>query len=350
MGVRLLAIYRGGREMMQSSSVNFRSKIGVIKMKRICFILLLLISSTFLIECSSKKEPIHIGVNSWPPCEIWYVAKEMGFFGKTPVNIVRFSVWTDNMLSLYSGKTDLTHATYLNALYYSGKGEKGEIILSSDTIFGGDGLAVKNYIKTGNDLKGKKIAVEIATDEHFLLLKALEQNGLLINDVVLLPSTSMEAKDKFIAGEVDACFTYEPFLSGAAAKGDGRVFSTTKDYPGYMVDVLVGRSDTLKKRPKDFKNIISAWYKAQNFIKSNPEKAFEIMSKNEEMDVKAFKEFYNYFHFYSLKENKDNFSSKEFKDKLEEINSFLYQSKLIKNKVDIKEIFNDEIVNSISGK
>ena len=74
------------------------------------------------------------------------------------------------------------------------------------------------------------------------------------------------------------------------------------------------------------------------------------MSKNEKMDVKAFKEFYNYFHFYSLKENKDNFSSKDFKDKLEEINSFLYQSKLIKNKVDIKEIFNDEIVNSISGK
>lgn len=314
-------------------------------MKTKCFIFLLIISTIFAVGCSSKQEPIHIGVNSWPPCEIWYVAKEMGFFGNTPVNIVRFSTWTDNMLSLYSGKTDLTHATYLNALYYANKGEKGEVILSSDTILGGDGLAVKNSIKTGNDLKGKKIAVEVATDEHFLLFKALERYGLSINDVTLVPATSKEAKDKFIAGEVDACYSYEPFLSTAAAQGDGRIISTTKDYPGYMVDVLVGRSGTLKKRKKDFKNIISAWYKAQDFIKNNPEKTFKIMSKKEDMDVNAFKGFYSSFKFYSLKENKDLFSAKEFKDKLEEINSFLYQNKLLSNKVDINEIINREIVN-----
>ena len=75
--------------MKNSSNLPFRS---------ICILFL------FLSGCTAKKEAIRIGVNSWPPCEIWYIAEEKGFFGKVPVELVRFSSWSDNMSSLYIRK------------------------------------------------------------------------------------------------------------------------------------------------------------------------------------------------------------------------------------------------------
>ncbi|HAL86600.1 MAG TPA: hypothetical protein DCM31_06860 [Deferribacteraceae bacterium] len=128
-----------------------------------------------LTSCKSDTEPVRIGVNNWPPCEIWYIAKQQGYFEDVPVEIIRYSAWTDNMKSLYLGNTDITHATYFNAMYFADKGEKARIVLSSDTIEGGDGLAAKNGIDSISDLRGKTIAVEINTDEHFLLYKTLQR-------------------------------------------------------------------------------------------------------------------------------------------------------------------------------
>lgn len=285
---------------------------------------------------NSLKKPIKIGVNPWPPCEIWYIAEKMGYLKNTPIDIVRFSTWTDNMSALYLGKIDITHSTYLNAIYFSDKGEKGQIILSSDTVVGADGLVIKSYLVEGKYLKGKKIAVEVDTDEHFLLKKALEIYGLGEEDVVIVAATSKDAKEKFISGIVDACFTYVPFLTEAAIKGDGKVIFTTKDLQGYMIDALVVRTRTIKKRKRDLINILSAWYEAQKYIKNNSQESFEIMGEKESMDPLVFGEFYSSFTFFSVQENLEIFSSESFKNKLREMNDFLYVNGAISEKINIE--------------
>jgi NitT/TauT family transport system substrate-binding protein len=313
------------------------------KMKNIVILLTLVLLS----QCNPPKDPIRIGVNAWPPCEIWYVAQKMGYFGDTKVELVRFSAWTDNMLSLYTGKTDITHATYFNALYYSQKGEQGQIILTSDTILGGDGLVVKGAIKSGADLKNKKIAVEVGTDEHFLLFKTLELYGLSVADVQIIPSTSMEAMNKFIKGEVDACYTYEPFLSQAATEGSGKVLSTTKDLPGYMIDVLVGRSSVMQKRKKEYQTIVKAWYKAQQYIREHPAEAMAIMAPLEKMEIADYKGFFNGFTFYSLVENKELMASQKLKSILSEISDFIQKTNLNPNKIDVNSVYTNEIIKDL---
>ncbi len=309
------------------------------------FILIILIA--FLSSCGVSKPPIRIGVNSWPPCEIWYIAEKMGYFGRTPIEIVRFTSWADNMSSLYSGLIDITHSTYFNAIYFSDKGYSAQIILTSDTISGADGLVIKNSLGRGENLRNKKIAVEVYTDEHFLLKKALEKYGLGEKDVTIVATTSMEAKDMFISGAVDACFTYEPFLSEAATEGDGRVIFSTKDVKGYMIDALVAKRSTIKKRKRDLINILSAWYKAQNYIKSNSQESFKMMGEKEGMDSKAFGDFYDSFTFFSPQDNMKIFSSAGFKDKLREMNDFLYIHKAIYEKVNIEGIYNSTIIERV---
>ena len=310
-------------------------------------ILLLVLLASCRME---KQKPVRIGINPWPPCEIWYIAEEMGFFNTTPVEIVRFTTWSDNMDSLYKGNVNLTHSTYFNSVYYHDKGVEGKIILSTDTIAGSDGFVIKKERLDNKDLSGITIAVEINTDEHFLLKKALDSMGMKEEDVVIRSATSAEASELFINKSVDACFTYEPFLSQAAESGEGEIVWTTMDLPGYMTDVLVADVKTIRKREKDLENIITAWYMAQKYIRENPDKAFPVMAEKEKMGTGDYYDFYNAFTFFSPEENTEIFSSEEFRNKLDEMDSFLMSHSAISINADTEKLFYPDIIFKVKEK
>lgn len=314
------------------------------KMMKANLIIVMAAMILVLPACNDEKEPIRIGVNAWPPCEIWYIAEQQGYFENVDVEIIRFSTWSDNMESLYLDRIHITHATYLNAIYYQDKGEEGQIILSSDFIEGSDGLVVRRAPGEAVDLKGKKIAVEVHTDEHFLLLKALDSFGLSEEDVIIISATSAQAKDLFVRGEVDAALTYDPFLTQAAEEGKGEIVWTTRDLPGYMIDVLVAQSKIIGSRKEDLQVVISAWYKAQEYIKNNPNKSFLEMAGKERITPGEFGAFYNSFTFYSKEENRQIFESPEFREKLEEMNRFLYSKGAISELADIDTLYTTTII------
>lgn len=317
------------------------------KTRGVWFVLAGVVSCGLFGGCTVEDAPIRIGTNAWPPCEIWSIAEEQQLFGDTSVEIVRYSAWRDNMSSLYKGDIDITHATYFNAVYYHDKGQEGEIILSSDVIEGSDGLAIRSDLEQPANLAGRTIAVEIDTDEHFLLIKALEEFNLTEGDVTIISTTSEEAANLFIAGEVDACFTYDPFLRNAAEKGGGKIVWTTENLPGYMVDVLVARTEVVEERVKDLRNIISGWYRAQDYIDSNEDEAFQIMAVNARMDPEDFGYFYKSFTFFTAAENREMFSSTQFTERLEEMNEFLFQHDAIREKAEVANLFTDEVITGI---
>jgi len=307
---------------------------------------LIILGIVIIISGCQKTETkkISIGVNDWPPCEVWYIAQEQGYFDGLNVEINRFSNWTDNMNSLYFGTTDITHATYFNSVYLADKGESGKIMMPIDTIIGSDGLVVEKNIENIEDLRGKKVAVEIGTDEHFLLAKSLESVNLSMSDVDIVSSTSKESKDLLVSGEVSGAFTYEPYLSMAKNESNGNVLFTTADLPDYMVDVLVVRENALENREDEFKKIVEAWYKAVDYIKENPDKSFELMAKNENMSKENFESFFNSFKFYSANEAKDIMDSKELQSKLLEMNDFSIENNLINDNIDIQKILDTDLL------
>ena len=302
----------------------------------------------FSTSCNKQKEPIRIAINGWPPCELWYIAEDQGYFGDIPVEIVRFTTWTDSLAALYMGKADIVQSTYFNTLSYNGKGEAASIILLSNTIVGVEGLVVKKDLSDLKTLKGKKIAVETGTVEHFLLHKSLEQIGLRDDDIEIVSTSSENAMELFIKGEVDAAFTYEPFLSNAANAGKGRIALTTDENMNYN-DCLLARDESLDKRKDDYAKLIKAWYKAQDFVRKNPEKAYRIMSSKENMTSKEFKEYYEKFTFFSFDENKKIFFSNRIEAELYELEIFMLESDLINVEVDVKTLYNSSIVEGIKG-
>lgn len=308
------------------------------RVKQLGIIILLMSFLLITTNCSNTPKPIRIGVNSWPPCEIWYIAQSQGFFEDTPVELVRFSAWSDNMSALYSGKIDITHSTYFNSVYYANKGESSKLWIPTDFSEGSDGLVIKKELKNIQSLNNKSIGVEIGTDEHYLLYKALLMNQIDIHDVQLVSLPSYDSHNAFINNEIDALFTYEPFLSQAAVEGNGKLCFTTKDIPGHMVDTLVIREDAYKSNAKAFAILKTAWYKSIDYIQTHPKEAFEILAKNENMSPKDFETFYNAFTFYSESEADSLMDSTAVKERLQEMADFCISEKLITTPTEIDKL------------
>lgn len=294
--------------------------------------------------CLEEKEPIRIGVNSWPPCEVWYLAEELGYFKDVPVELTRFTAWSDNMASLYVNKIDITHSTYFNSVYFSDKGEDAVILAPIDYIVGGDGLAIKNDIGSIKELKGKKIAVEVGTDEHYLLYKALEQNEVKVDEVALVSIPSYEAHNLFINDEVSGVFTYEPYLSLGAKDGNGRIVFTTEELPGHMIDVLMTSKAASLDRNDDLKIIMEAWYKTLAYIKENPEDSFELMARNENMTADEFELFFGGFTFFDAETSKAMLKDQKLVDLLKEMQLFAIDNKLVNEKKDVYELLKSPLM------
>ncbi|WP_312886509.1 ABC transporter substrate-binding protein [Paenibacillus foliorum] len=149
----------------------------------------------------------------------------------------------------------------------------------NDNSFGGDGIVVKPGIQSLQDLKGKKVATELGTVDHLLMLTALSKSGLKEKDVNYVNMTVNDADPAFIAGNLDAALLWEPFLSKAIEEGKGKLLFSSKDTPGLIPDLLVFKVEFTKSRPEDVKKIMNAWFDALDYWKKNLEESLKIMAK-----------------------------------------------------------------------
>lgn len=95
-------------------------------------------------------------------------------------------------------------------------------------------------IKSLADLKGKKIALNKGSNVHYLLVKALEKQGLKYSDVQPVYLPPADARAAFERGAVDAWVIWDPFLaavekqSGARLLADGR--GLVNNYAYYLAE------------------------------------------------------------------------------------------------------------------
>jgi NitT/TauT family transport system substrate-binding protein len=232
------------------------------------FICILLVCTVMLGACSTNKPaagstvtgsetggPIKIALSPWPGWFVWYLVKEKGFFEKNGVKaeLVWFPVYSDSLSALATGKVDANSQTLSDTLAPASKGIPLKAVLVNDNSFGGDGIVVKPGIQSLQDLKGKKVATELGTVDHLLMLRALSKSGLKEKDVNFVNMTVNDSGPAFIAGNLDAAVLWEPFLSKTIEEGKGKLLFSSKDNPGLIPDLLVFKESVTTNRPEDVK-------------------------------------------------------------------------------------------------
>jgi sulfonate transport system substrate-binding protein len=133
----------------------------------------------------------------------------------------------------------------------------------------GEALIVPKDSKINSipDLKGKRVALNKGSNVHYLLVRALEANGLSLSDIesVFLPPA--DARAAFESGKVDAWVIWDPFLAAAQAATGARTLTDgtglADNYQFYLASraFVTDRGDAVKAILEEL-NTVDQWASA----------------------------------------------------------------------------------------
>ena len=298
-------------------------------------------------------EPLKIGYSDWPGWTSWEIAKEKGLFKKhgVEVKLVWFPIYTDSLNALNTGKLDANCQTWSDTIPPLAEGLKFKVVLANDNSAGNDGFVAKKEFKNIKALKGKTVATELGTVDHFLLLQALAKNGMTEKDIVFKNMTVPDAAAAFRQGKLDAAVIWQPSLNDVMKEGKANLLFTSKDVPGLIPDLLVFQEKTTKAREADIQKVVAAWFDVVDFIKKNEDEAVKIMAKVVEQKPEDYKAFLPGTKFFDLKANLKAFEKSDDVHSLygsgKVIQDFLLSTELMKKKADYEAALEPKFVNAL---
>ena len=155
------------------------------------------------------------------------------------------------------------------------------IVQQVDWSNGGDGIVVRNSIKTVADLRGKTVTLAGNSPSEYYLTSLLLSAGLSLKDVrMIYTATAFEAAAAFVADrKVDACVSWAPDIYNIPEKVAGtRILSSTKDANKLIADVYAVRADFVRDHPEVIEGLVAGIFEGMDMIKNDPAPAAKWMA------------------------------------------------------------------------
>jgi NitT/TauT family transport system substrate-binding protein len=222
------------------------------------------------------------------------------------------------------------------------------IVLVNDNSTGNDKIIAKAEIKTIADLKGKKVAAEEGTVDHFLLLLGLQKAGLSPQDIQFIPLETGKAAAAFVSGQVDACAVFAPFTSQALKRPNSKELFSSKDFPGAISDHLVVNRKYIYEHPEQVQDLVDTWFTTLDYLKKNQAKSYAIMAKRAGVPVSEYNEYADGTRLFTLQENLQAFQPGNTMNSLlyaaDAMSKFLIEVGLAKTKPNTTLLFDDRFI------
>lgn len=264
------------------------------------FFLLLLVGAGLTFAATKEAaatEAIKIGTNRALGTVTPYVGKAQGVFAKRgiAVDIVDFTDGSTLMEAFASGQLDVALLGIAPTAIWKSKGVPLKVVASANG--GGHVLLTRNDtgIQALSDLRGRKVATPkpgTVTDTLFRVHIVGEKAGLdPEKDIQIVPGVAPAdmASALFVAREVDAIITWEPFAAQAEARFKNvRVLydaaaelkkGKPKAAPFYTTNVVIARQSFIDKHTGDLRRFLEAYAEVIDFINQRPKEANEIIGK-----------------------------------------------------------------------
>ncbi|TFH42577.1 MAG: ABC transporter substrate-binding protein [Lysobacterales bacterium] len=153
--------------------------------------------------------------------------------------------------------------------------------LAQDAHYGDLSVVVaRANIKSGKDLKGKKIGVWLGTTSEFFAALYLDRNGVALNEVEFVNVKPAEMVPALDTGDLDAYVIWQPFgWKSLEVSGDKvHILSTAKGY--FTEYVLIStRKSILDNDPDAAKIMIECIKKGADYAAKNPQDAANIVGE-----------------------------------------------------------------------
>ncbi|NDC33860.1 MAG: aliphatic sulfonate ABC transporter substrate-binding protein [Synechococcaceae bacterium WB9_2_112] len=318
--------------------------------------LVLGLSAGLLSACqktTAEGPVVRIGYSAWPGWFPWAVTEAKGLFGQAGVaaKMQWFDGYLDSINALNAGQLDCNSQTLNDTISSIAGGADLQVVLQNDYSTGNDQIIAAEGINSIAGLKGKKVAAEEGTVDHYLLLKVLKDAGLKGSDITFVPLETGAAAAAFAAGKVDAAGVYAPFTTQALKRPGSKALTTSKDHPGAISDLLVCRTEFVKKNPEAIQKVVDAWFATLRLIKEEPAATLPILVQRSGVSEAEFKAYDAGTTIQTLAENRQNFKPGSTMTSLpyaaEQISAFLVEVGLAKTKPNISNLLNASFVDNV---
>lgn len=193
-----------------------------------------------------------------------------------------------------------------------------------------------------SQLKGKNLAVNIGTDNHYQMMEMLALGGLVEDDIHLYNLKGNEALSALLSGEVDCMQTIAPNKWQYILDGDVKVLANMNETTGRNNQVLVASPEFMEEHPDMIVRFLKCLQRAVEYYKENTEACWDILAeycdaKRELMD--------NYMADYDctlgLTETDINY--------MNSVYNFLYEHDMLGAEIDLTTVYDDSFLMEAFG-
>jgi NitT/TauT family transport system substrate-binding protein len=227
------------------------------------------------------------------------------------------------------------------------------VVLTNDNSTGNDQIIVAEGITTVADLKGKRVAAEEGTVDHYLLLLGLEEAGLSADDITFVPLETGAAAAAFVAGQVDAVGVFAPFTTQALRREGSSTLFSSADFPGAISDHLVCRTEFVASNPEKVQQVVEAWFATLAAMEADPEGSLAILSERAGVSEEDYRAYEAGTTLFSLEDNLQALEPGTTMASLpfaaEQISTFLQQVGLAESPPNLDGLFNGRFVKAVQG-
>lgn len=136
-------------------------------------------------------------------------------------------------------------------------------------------------VKSLTDLKGKTIAVGVASEAHPVLIRLLNKAKLRPTDVTIKSLSATDLTKAFQGKLADAVFESRHFTTVLVQTDQGRLVLAHKDVVAALGLIgaapLVTRKALIESEPATVQKFVTAWVKALKYIQQDPEDAARLL-------------------------------------------------------------------------
>jgi len=213
-----------------------------------------------------------------------------------PVKYAEFTGGNLSFEALVSGTLDISPMSEIPPIF----GIKNQAPVKLIAVLTGDVNNQAIIVPKGSkiedlsQLKGKRIGYIRSTTSHFLLLKALKEQGLSFADITPMALTPQDGFAAFQNGNLDAWVTYGYFIQLAELRSGARVLKTGQGYlSGNYVIAANQHAIADPRKHAAITDYILREYKTWQWIQHNPEawaaKSEKILGIPREVFIAQFK-------------------------------------------------------------
>jgi NitT/TauT family transport system substrate-binding protein len=353
--------------------MKIREALATRRQSLLSYIILFLATLTFTVSCvnpatyikttneinsasSAGVGAVRLGFSAWPGWFPWQVAQDEGIFkaNAVQVDLKWFDGYLESISTLTAGQIDANSQTLGDTVSSVSGGADQVVVLVNDNSTGNDKVIVREGINAIADLKGKKVAAEEGTVDHFLLLLGLKKAGLSPKDIQFVPLETGKAAAAFVGGQVDAVAVFAPFTTQALKRPGSKELFTSKNFPGAISDHLVFTRKFVNEHPDQVQALVDSWFATLDYMKTNQDKSYKTMAKRAGVTVNEYKEYADGTRLFTIEENLkafqpgSNMTSLQFA--AQEMSKFLQEVGLAATNPDISKLFDDRFIKAYAAK